>query len=158
MDDEVVRAREVLDRIGADLERAIPPDWSPGLLRDEDEQPKLKDHPALAYLHGHWELGQVLRSLPTRASWARPKQALRALFARLLVSCLSPYLHEEQELVSAMVQHHDALASRIDSLEARRRADLEALEAELVELVGRLRHQLERLDGQIRATQGGHQG
>ena len=84
MDDEVVRAREVLDRIGADLERAIPPDWSPGLLRDEDEQPKLKDHPALAYLHGHWELGQVLRSLPTRASWARPKQALRALFARLL--------------------------------------------------------------------------
>ena len=148
-----IDARRVVDELKADVNQALPPNWAPTLIRREDLE-ALVDLPSLDYLHRHWALNGTIEDLSMRRTWGRPKALARAWFNRMLRASLRHYFEQEQQLFSHMVRCHDAAAKRCDALELAQMQATDAIQADLVELVGRLRAQLDRLEELLPVSNG----
>lgn len=98
----------------------------------------LAAHPDLAWLHARWQLGETL----TRPGGRGPRALLRRAVHRAVTGVLSPYLARTTELAAAVTRIADALARRVDELEAGERAALEAVREDLAELAAELDRRL----------------
>jgi hypothetical protein len=126
MQPEHVDPVELLERIRDDNRRLH---WEP--LAPSDQLSAWRRRPmrgeeALDYLHHHWVLPD---RLDPRIAGRGVKGRLTSLVGRIAFRVLGPYLKEERELVSRLVQTCNALAERCDEM-TREIEDRQVKEAE----------------------------
>ncbi len=135
-------SRRIVERL-RERARAAEQAWTPS----QDEPAPLhpvRNHPALRYLHDNWALRQTMEPPSLRATKARPRGALKALFRRWLYSAMLRYLEDEQELIANMVRLQDALAKRCDALWEEQTETLAALRADMLDLAAHVETLVER--------------
>jgi hypothetical protein len=124
--EEGLDPREFLERLQGQHQTIR---WMP--LPPDEAAHRLVDNPAvgepsLGYLHEHWVLPDGKAPDGARGGL---RGRVAAAVARPVFRLLRRYFDEERELLSRMVQMHDALATRCDDL-ARALAEREVAEAE----------------------------
>lgn len=113
MSEDSVDPAELLERLRSergDLSWApLPPS---GVVASWHQHP-LRDDEALSYLNGHWVLPDRANPGPSGRGL---RGTLRRVVGRLTFSVLHPYLDEERELLSRLVQVCNVLSARSDEM------------------------------------------
>lgn len=100
----------------------------PGPLPGPAKRPSMASNDSLRYLHGHWLLPDKPQAALSGTSW---KRLVLGLASRLTFGALSSYMAEERNLLAQTVQVCEALARRVDTLEAEVAELAEAASAQL---------------------------
>jgi hypothetical protein len=145
MEELPLEARSLAGQVRASLRGPRTSFWQPSAYLGEgtpERRRLLVVNDNLRWLHQHWDLRGSLADPPARRG---AKARVKLLIRRAMRSSLSQYFEEEHELVANIVRVVDALAKRIDDIEADDERLVGALRAELVDLASSVEERLEQL-------------